>query len=425
MISSSPRRRFLLFLAGGAGRQIGMYASGSVVTLSGLAVLEMGYAQIGLAQMAASMLPLVLALPLGVLVDRVRRRSALVTTGLLSAGLLASVAAAIWLDSITVPHFMLVVVVLGIVQAAGGGAQDAYLPAVVKRDRLVPVNAVLSGVASIGFLIVPLLLGEPSGSAISILWLVAAVACAASALLFRGIDTPEDPPGPRTRWWREAAEGVRFTLTHPALRAMTVYLVVSTALEEVIEEAAWPPRREPGDHSVLVELAPTVIFSAPAVGALAAALLYRRIGAFRLGWLAVVVTQPFTLLLTLTGTAWGPAWYLMGSFVPWAGWAITAIALLSHRQAITPGRLLGRVGGTLALFIGLAGVAGSGLEALHAGLLSGVEPFGGTWSLVESLILVLGTAGTLAAAVPLLKVRHLAERAHPPAVPLTSSPHED
>ncbi|GAA5770508.1 hypothetical protein [Streptosporangium roseum] len=35
----------------------------------------------------------------------------------------------------------------------------------------------------------------------------------------------------------------------------------------------------------------------------------------------------------------------------------------------------------------------SGLEALRAVLLSGVEPFGGTWSLVESLILVLGTAG--------------------------------
>ncbi|MEV4246109.1 hypothetical protein AB0J63_22165 [Streptosporangium canum] len=138
-----------------------------------------------------------------------------------------------------------------------------------------------------------------------------------------------------------------------------------------------------------------------------------------------MVTQPFTLLLTLTGTAWGPAWYLMGSFVPWTGWVITAIALLSHRQTITPGRLLGRVGGTLALFIGLAGVTGSGLEALRAELLSGVEPFGGTWSLVESLILVLGTAVTLAAAVPLLKVRHLAERAHPPAVPLTSSPHED
>ncbi|MEV4246108.1 hypothetical protein AB0J63_22160 [Streptosporangium canum] len=96
MISSSPRRRFLLFLAGGAGRQIGMYVPGAVVTLSGFVVLKMGFAQIGLAQMAASMLTLVLALPLGVLVDRVRRRSALVTTGLLSAGLLASVAAAIW-----------------------------------------------------------------------------------------------------------------------------------------------------------------------------------------------------------------------------------------------------------------------------------------------------------------------------------------
>ncbi|MFC7648367.1 MFS transporter [Streptosporangium lutulentum] len=318
----------------------------------------MSFNQIGLAQMAGTILALSLALPLGVLIDRARRRSVLVATGLLSAGLLGSVALAAWLQVITLPHFVVMVVALTVLQAAGVGAQEAYLPDVVGRDRLVLMNAALVGVASIGSLVVRLLLGRFSEEVVSVVLSVAAVAFAASALLFRGIDAPEEPPGPRTRWWREAAEGVRFTLTHPVLRAITVYLTASVLLEPMIDEATGVPLREDGSYDGLIELVQTVIYTAPVAGVLAAALLYRRLGTFRLAWLAILVTQPFTLLLALTDTAWGLIWYLLGSFVPWAGWAATALALLSHRQVITPGRLLGRTGGTLALFAGLAGAAG-------------------------------------------------------------------
>ncbi|MFD8534423.1 MFS transporter [Streptosporangium canum] len=425
MISPSlRRRRLLLFLTGGISQQVGMFVQGAVVTLSAIILLETSYSQIGLTQAIGTLLALLLALPLGVLIDRARRRSALVATGLLSAGLLASVVVAAWLQVITVPHFMVVTVALAILQTVGEGAQNAYLPAVVGRDRLVPVNAALVGVASISPLVISLLANNRSDTVVPVILSVAAVAFAASALLFRSIDAPEEPPGPQVRWWREAIEGVRFILMHPVLRAITVYLVVSVLLEPVIEEATQVPHPEEGVRNDLIELLPMMIYAAPVVGALLAALLYRRVGTFRLAWLAVLVTQPFALLLALTDTAWGLVWYLLGTFVPWAGWTATALALLSHRQVITPGRLLGRMGGTLALFIGLAGVAGSFLEPL-ADFLIGLGSFTEARSLAGLPVLVLGTAGLLAAAVPLLKVRHLTEPSRSPAIPLTSSPHED
>jgi hypothetical protein len=63
-----------------------------------------------------------------------------VMAGRLSAGPPVSVVVGVWLDSVTVPHFTPVVVVLGMTQTVGGGAQNAHLPAAAGRHRPVPVN---------------------------------------------------------------------------------------------------------------------------------------------------------------------------------------------------------------------------------------------------------------------------------------------
>ncbi|MFC7647519.1 hypothetical protein ACFQX6_48650 [Streptosporangium lutulentum] len=98
-------------------------------------------------------------------------------------------------------------------------------------------------------------------------------------------------------------------------------------------------------------------FAASLAVLLPVVLLHRRIGVLRLAWLTALVTPPFALLSTLADTAWGALWYEISMIVPRAGWAIVAVALLSHRQVITPDRLLGRTGGTLLLLIGLAELA--------------------------------------------------------------------
>ena len=243
---------------------------------------------------------------------------------------------------------------------------------------------------------------------------VVSVAMAGAALLFRGVDATEEPPPPRAGLWREMAEGIRFTVKQPVLRAIILYLVVSALFAELVDEVTDEAMRVAVDAAVrdtpLGEFywwSVTVpVYGAPLLGALLAVLLYRRLGAFRLAWSAVLVSQPFTLLLALSGTDWGQLWYTIGRFVPLTGTIVVAIALLSHRQAITPDRLLGRVGGLLLVLTGLAGSLGDLLETPAEWL----AELGGSTPTPLALLpgLALATAAALAAAVPLLRTRHLA-----------------
>ncbi len=398
MISPSPRRRLLLFLAGGVGLQIGAFAEANLLWTGAMSPMGFGYAQVGLAHLGTMLLMLLLTLPLGVLVDRVRRGTALAVTGGLAAGLLGSLALAIWLEAVTWPHLLLVTLAVVMVRGTGGLAQEAYLPAAVGRDRLVPVNAVMLIAGSSGsFGIGILLSGSPGVTAAAVG--VAALGVAASAWLFGLVRAPEEPAPPRTGVWREAVEGVRFTLTHPVLRAIVVYLFGLTAMEELIDDFATRPSWGEDIRPPWFDLS-WVSLLATAVGAVLAMLLHRRVGTFRLAWVAVLVSQPFSLLV-LAGMDWGPIWYALGRLVPWAGAAVAAVTLLSHRQAITPSRLLGRSGATLIVALVVAEVAGSFLEVLAEFLIGRQGPGdAGGWPVV-----VLATAGMLACAVPMFRLR--------------------
>ncbi|MFC7647520.1 hypothetical protein ACFQX6_48655 [Streptosporangium lutulentum] len=151
MISPSlfRQRHFLLFVGGSAGSWATVYVQSSVYAFLILALTEGPFlfgsvgSVFGWTSMGGDLLPLLLALPLGVLIDRVRRRSVLVAMSLLGAVLLASVPVATWLGVATWPHVALVGVIIGMLQGTSI-AHDAYLPTVVGRDRLVSANTVLT-----------------------------------------------------------------------------------------------------------------------------------------------------------------------------------------------------------------------------------------------------------------------------------------
>ncbi|MGV9779152.1 hypothetical protein [Streptosporangium sp. NPDC003464] len=361
---------------------------------------------------AGTLAPILLGLPLGVLVDRVRRRSVLMVMALLGTVAVASVTVAEGLGAPGGPHVTAVIMATTALAAVASVGQDAYLPSVVGRERLVPANALLS--------VLPQLLLLPLAPALSLLdgdefalLVVVSVAMAGAASLWRGVAAVEEPPPPRAGLWREMAEGIRFTVRQPALRAITLYLVVSALSAELADEVTDEARSAATDAALshmpwgefIWWAVMLPLYSAPFLGALLAVLLHRRLGAFRLAWSAVLVSQPFMLLLALSGTGWGHLWHLIGRSVPLTGTVVVAIALLSHRQAITPDRLLGRVGGLLLALTALADGLGTLLEA-PAEWLAGL---GGPSPTPLTLLpgLVLATVAALAAAVPLLRARRL------------------
>nr|BFE81538.1 hypothetical protein GCM10020093_041390 [Planobispora longispora] len=180
------------------GFQAAVYVQASVMSLLVInAVMGNGggYTYFGLVMMPEGLLPLLLALPLGVLIDRMRRRSVLVAVSLLAAFLFLSVSAAEWLGVSTLPHLAAVGAFLAVLRATGENARNSFLPSVAGRDWLVPANAALTIVPGI---LVPLLIFLPLSEETvkgfsAVVLLGAAVLSAAAALMFRGSLHPRNP----------------------------------------------------------------------------------------------------------------------------------------------------------------------------------------------------------------------------------------
>jgi hypothetical protein len=341
-----------------------------------------------------------LGVPLGVLIDRVRsRRTVLVAMALLGAAAIASVPAAGGMGG---PHLVTMVLATGVLGMLAQIGQDAFLPSVVGRERLVPANTLLAVLTVLVFFALGPVLASADPTPAGLL-VFAALLLAGTAAAFRWVSAPEEPPPPRTGFWREAAEGLRFTVREPDVRAIALYFaaaelsaVFAGEVARAARSAMVTPSATPlGGLPYLLTTASN--YGALALAVLLIALLHRRLGAFRLAWVAALASQPFLLLLAFSGQGAGLVWIGLGTLVPPAGTIIVAIALLSHRQAITPDRLLGRVGGLLFVLTALAEMAGT----LMQGPAEWLADLGG--SLLPGA--GVSTALALACAVPLLLPR--------------------
>ena len=86
---------------------------------------------------------ILISLPAGVWVDRMRRKPILVTADLGRAFLLASIPVAYWLDILTIWQLYVVGFVVGILTVFFDVAYQSYLPSLVARDQLVEGNSKL------------------------------------------------------------------------------------------------------------------------------------------------------------------------------------------------------------------------------------------------------------------------------------------
>src|SRR4051794_39568175 len=165
-------------------------------------------------------LPFVLvSLPAGVWVDRLRRRPILVIGDLSRAVLLASVPVAYWLGALTMAQLYIVGFLVGIATVFFDVAYQSYLPSLVERQQLIDGNAKLEISRAAAQL------GGPGIAGIVINFLRAPAALAFDALSFVGsaffifsIRKGEQPPkrdaaSPRMR--EELRERLRYVLRHP------------------------------------------------------------------------------------------------------------------------------------------------------------------------------------------------------------------
>ncbi|GAA3094226.1 MFS transporter [Streptomyces echinatus] len=335
---------------------------------------------------------LLVGLPAGAWVDRVRKRPVMISTDLVRALVLSTIPVAWWAGLLTIWWLYAVALVHGVLTVFFDVAYVSCLPHLVGRDKLVEANSKLSAIRSVTSISGPTVAGPLAGLVGAPATVLASAAgMAVSGLLALSIRTrePRPEPGEHPRLGREIREGLRFVLRHPALRAVMVgdaifnlFLVMYQTMLLVFLE------RELGLRPFGVGL----VLSGMGCGALAGALLARRVSA-RVGlgpviWLASLVTCPLTALMPLARPGWSVYVAAVGLAPLSLGGVVRVVAQSSLQQALTPDRLLGRMSAT-ARFVSWGGIPLGGLLGGASG-----TAFGATATLWA------GAAGMTLSALP-------------------------
>jgi MFS family permease len=137
-----------LLFGGETINELGSSVTYLAFPLIAVAVLHASGLGVGLVAAAGNAAWLVVALPAGVWVDRVRRRPVLIAVDLASAMLLAAVPLLWALHVLNVPLLAVAGFGIGALSVVFDVAYPAYLPSVVAADRLVAGNGWLEASAN-------------------------------------------------------------------------------------------------------------------------------------------------------------------------------------------------------------------------------------------------------------------------------------
>ncbi|MEE1824233.1 MFS transporter [Streptomyces sp. BE20] len=351
----SARRDFRLLLSGAVAAQAGTQVT--LVALPLVAVLELDATpfQVGLLTAAETAAFLLVGLPAGAWLDRMRKLPVLVRADLLRCLAVGSIPVAGVLDALTLVQLYLVALVTGVATVFFDVAHQSYLPVLLPREQLIAGNGAIETVRSSAQIAGPGLGGglvQLLGAPLAIV--ADAFGYLASAVLLSRIRAHE--PQPRTEPGRslreDVAEGVRFVVGHPLLRVIATATAASNLFSAVlmaVQTVFWVR---------VLDLSPAaigVLLSVSAVGGLAGAVcagpLARRIGQGRLIWLAPLVTGPFALLWPLADGGAGAVLFAVGGVVVLFGAVAYNVAQVSFRQSLCPPELLGRMNATMRFLV--------------------------------------------------------------------------
>jgi MFS family permease len=341
------RRLFTSILISSLGGQVSMLA----LPLTAAVLLKASPTQMGLLT-AFELLPFVLlSLPSGVWLDRVRKLPVYVAGEVLLALALATVPLAWWLGWLTMGWMYAVGFVLGCVHVVAGTAAQIVLTQVVARERLVEAHA-KNALASSGSEVVGPGLAGALIKAVSapVALLIDAFALMISVLVLRGIRVTEElKTQTRAAFLPELKAGVRFVRDTPLLVAMAVVMGAWQMCHyaAVVVQILFATRTLGMSESDV-----GMSFVGLGIGTVLASALGKRIsarfgvGPSLIGGLAIAGLGWALCSLAPTGP-WGVLAFGLMLVCFGFGAVLTFINFLSLRQAVTPAPLLGRMTSTM------------------------------------------------------------------------------
>ncbi|MEV0619374.1 MFS transporter [Nonomuraea sp. NPDC050404] len=342
-------RYFALLWFGHATSKLGSAVTTVVMPLIAISVLGSSTFMITVLEASVWLPWLLIGLPAGAWVDRMRRRRTMMTCDAVAALALATVPVAAWFGVLTMTHLIAVALVLGTAAVFFATAAQAVLPALLPKERLPGANAKLQGTDAGALILGPAVGGAiaQAAGAVSGL-LIDAFSFVVSALCLRGIPVPESHLNERARRTttlrEEIGEGMRFVWRDPYLRVFTIHAGVSNlpaaALQAILIVFMV---REVGLSQGLVGLVLGAVSVGGVIGALIVTALAARVGTARTILAAELGVTPLALLVPLTTDGWGLVFLLVGGLTVSVAIVASNVLIGSFTQAYTPAPLMGRV----------------------------------------------------------------------------------
>lgn len=391
-------RSFLAVWSASTISVFGSLITRTALPFAAILILGAGPAEIAAIRSVELIAALIVGLFAGAWVDRLLRRPILIWADLGRAVLLGSIPVTAVLGLLGMPQLLLVSFGAAVFSTFFDVADNAYLPTVVPREKLVAANSALTATGSVaefsafgigGFLIE--LFTAPIAIAID------AVTFLVSAVLLGTIRKKEPPPAPRADRepvLREIRDGIRIVAGSPVLRALalshggthilwgvfgTSYLLFAT------------------NELGLGPAAIGVIAAVGGIGSLAgsalAPFMVRRFGighSILLGMVGFLVGNTLIPLAPAGALLLGAAFLIAQQLIGDSLATVYEVTEVSLQQAMVGDRLLGRVNATTHTFTTLMTLFGAvlggvvaetiGLRAAFAlGLLGGVLALAVVW----------------------------------------------
>jgi MFS family permease len=364
------RRLWTSILISSFGGQVTLLA----IPLTAAVLMHASPTQMGLLT-AMEILPFVLlSLPTGVVLDRVRKLPVYVIGELSIAIGVATVPVAWWLGWLSMSWLYIVAFLIGMVNTTAGSAAQVVLTQIVPRERLVEAHAKnalasasaeVTGPAAAGALI------KLTGAPIALL--ANAVLLSISASILRGVPLKEKRPTHHRPFWAAMREGLDFVRGHRLL----ITMAACVGIWQMCNQAATVVQILFAVHELgLSERGVGLSYVALGVGTVFASFnghrVVRRLGPGPTLVLGFAISGSGWLLLAIApANALGVLAYATMLLMFGAGAVFIFINFLSLRQSVTPAPMLGRMTSTMRWLILLPAGPGAllgGWIGEHVGL---------------------------------------------------------
>jgi predicted MFS family arabinose efflux permease len=381
---------------------VGVRVTAVALPLLAVLTLHVSPGQVGTIATVQWLPFLLIALPLGVLFDRRRRRPLLVAAEFGRAAVLLALVVLALLDALGFELLVALALLLGCCSVLYEVGYQSYLPSVVPAERLEVANSRLQSTESVALIAGPglggLLVQVASAAGALAVQVVTSVVSALTLTRIRSVEAA--PPAERLRLLPAIAEGVRFLVRDPVLRWAVGFSAIYNLFEQWILvlftiDAVRRLGLTAGQFGVTLSIGAVGAL----LGAAAAPAVSRRLGALPACLWSSAIDVVF-LVLPLAQPQWGTVVLVavLGGVFAVNGFTgtLSSVILLTVRQIRVPDSLRGRVNATTrAISYGsiTLGAAAAGLSGELLGVRTGLVL--GCVGVVSSLVWTLGVGGAL------------------------------